>query len=59
MPGGALQEKHAPEVHAKRINAKEVMVVRDRDKFIFLMGNGMIKLEICFCRTTTCDGSEE
>ena len=38
------QEHHAPEVHVKRINAKEGIVVKERDKFMFPRANGMIQL---------------
>ena len=39
-----LQEHEAPEVCMKRIHAKEIIVVKARDTFIFPCGNGMIKL---------------
>ena len=39
-----LREHHVQEVYEKRINAKEVIVVKDRDTFIFSCANGMIKL---------------
>ena len=39
-----LQENHGPEVYVKRINAREVIVVQDGDKFIFPCSNRMIKM---------------
>ena len=38
------EKNHAPEVYVKRINAKEVLVVKERDKFISPCANGKIKL---------------
>ena len=39
-----LQEHHTPEVYAERINANEVIIVKDRVKSSFPCVNGTIKL---------------
>ena len=38
-----LQDTHAPEVNVKRTNAKEVIVVKGGDEFIFPCASGTIK----------------
>ena len=39
-----IQENHAPEVCVKRTNAKDVIVVKEGDKFCFPCANETIKL---------------
>ena len=39
------QELDASEVHVRRLNAKEVLVPKNRDEFIFPCADGAVKLE--------------
>ena len=48
-------EDHGPEVHVKRIGAKEVIVVKEGDTFIVPCANGVIKLAGTGSEVVTAD----